>query len=347
MRKFALPFIVLALACGGEEEAAPVAPIMPGQANPNAVAPVQPVGQPVAQPTAAAGASNFGSVTLAANFAPNPQLMNGTSGGQVQAGNLNAQCNGYISQTPDHLVNASASFAALRFAVNAGSNDTTLVIQAPNGTYTCNDDSEGLNPAATVMNATPGQYKVWIGSYQQGQNSAYALGVSTNAGMMPSAITAPAGTGQAAAGNPGGVRGSNFGTITLAPGFMPDPHTETGTSGVTAESAIEARTWNPTCRGSVTQLPDHLFVASGNISSLKIMVRSAGDTTLIVQRPDGTYNCDDDTEGSNPVVSGAFAAGTYKIWVGSYTRTENHRYTLGFSELSSQNPSNLPPPPAQ
>ena len=71
------------------------------------------------------------------------------------------------------------------------------------------------------------------------------------------------------------------------------------------------------------------------------MTKSEGDTTLVIQAPDGSYRCDDDTEDMNPLVEGAFAPGTYKIWVGSYNEGEPSPYTLGISELANVVPSSL------
>ncbi len=71
------------------------------------------------------------------------------------------------------------------------------------------------------------------------------------------------------------------------------------------------------------------------------MARSEADTTLVVQKPDGTYLCNDDGEELNPIVSGAFPAGTYKVWIGSYEQGTNSRYTLGLSELDTVMPSAL------
>lgn len=131
-----------------------------------------------------------------------------------------------------------------------------------------------------------------------------------------------------AAPNAGGA--SNFGTVTLTPGFTPDPHVARGTSG----GAVEARTLNQTCRGWVSSTPDHIFVAGGNFTSLRILAASAEDVTLVVQRPDGQYMCNDDAEGRNPIVTGLFPPGAYKVWIGSYTQGRNSTYRLGFTELS-------------
>ena len=130
---------------------------------------------------------------------------------------------------------------------------------------------------------------------------------------------------------------SNFGTISIAPGFTPDPHIVSGTSGGSANAAdLSAE-----CAGQISATPDHLLVAGGTFTNLRVMAFSETDVTLVVQRPDGTYLCDDDTEETNPIVDGTFAAGTYKIWVGSYNADTNGRYTLGISEMPEPMPSTL------
>lgn len=158
------------------------------------------------------------------------------------------------------------------------------------------------------------------------------------AGEAAGAAAAAAGGAVAAAGEAAGgaaaavanAGDSNFGTVSLAPGFNPDPATATGTSGGT----IDAATLAPECLGTVSETPDHLFVAEGAFSNLRVMVNSQSDTTLVVQRPDGTYVCNDDgPEGLNPVIDAAFGQGTYKIWVGSYSG-DNAPYTIGFTELA-------------
>ncbi|HJL49370.1 MAG TPA: hypothetical protein RMG45_26165, partial [Polyangiaceae bacterium LLY-WYZ-15_(1-7)] len=65
------------------------------------------------------------------------------------------------------------------------------------------------------------------------------------------------------------------------------------------------------------------------------------DTTLVVRKPDGTFVCDDDSEGMNPMVTGSFPPGQYRVWVGSYQQGQNAAYRLGFSELSSVTPNSI------
>jgi hypothetical protein len=164
---------------------------------------------------------------------------------------------------------------------------------------------------------------------QQAQQEAAAAAAQAAAAQ---AAAAAAGAGAAAAAG-----GSNFGTVQLNAGFVPDPHTASGTSG----GSIDAATWQAGCNGFVTTQPDHLFVAATAFANLRVMAHSTGDITLVVQKPDGTYLCNDDTDGTDPLVEGAFPAGTYKVWIGSYQAGTNSPYTLGFSELTSVMPSAL------
>ena len=69
------------------------------------------------------------------------------------------------------------------------------------------------------------------------------------------------------------------------------------------------------------------------------------DITLVVQRPDGTYLCNDDSDGLNPMVEGPFAAGAYQIFVGAYSaEAAGASYRLGISELPTTTPTSLGAP---
>lgn len=131
---------------------------------------------------------------------------------------------------------------------------------------------------------------------------------------------------------------SNFGTVSLNSGFMPDPHTASGTSG----GATDATTLGTAgCVGWIAGTPDHLFNATTAFANLRVMAHSTADITLVIQKPDGTYICNDDSEGTNPMVEANFPAGVYKVWIGSYEQGTNSPYTLGFTEINSNTPSSL------
>ncbi len=129
-------------------------------------------------------------------------------------------------------------------------------------------------------------------------------------------------------------------TVRLVPGFTPDPTTVNGMSG----GVVDAATFDRSCNGFISEAPDHFLAVDVEFAELAVLARSPGDITLVVQMPDETFRCNDDHEGTNPLVRGRFPGGTYRIWIGSYERGTIHPYALGFTELSTIAPSNLSSP---
>ena len=289
-----------------------------------------------------AGDSHFGTITLAPGFTPDPHIVPGISGGNVDASTLNPQCRGYVSSQPDHVFVSAGQFNLLRILVNGGSTDTTLVIRKPDGTYVCDDDSagQGFNPAVQAM-FSPGIHQIYVGSYAQGENYPYNLAVTESPTLTLAQVPLPASGGVQAA-PAAGAMDSYFGTITLAPGFVPDPHVVEGLSG----GDVSASSFSSQCRGYVSAQPDHIFVAMGQFNSLRVLVNAgSSDTTLVIRRPDGSYICDDDGGDSlNPLVQSVFAPGTYQIHVGSWQSGQNYPYNLAVTELSSITTAQVPLP---
>jgi hypothetical protein len=157
----------------------------------------------------------------------------------------------------------------------------------------------------------------------------------TRAVATPLATAPPAAT---PAQNTPAASGSNFGPVSLAPGFAADPHVVEGTAGGT-RSATEL---GGGCAGYISDRPGHLFVSDGDFGALRVMAwAEMEDLTLVIQRPDGSYVCNDDAEATDPMVMGAFGRGTYKIWVGTYAAGSTPAYRLGFSELPAITPSRI------
>ncbi|MDF1768045.1 peptidase S1 [Maricaulis sp.] len=110
----------------------------------------------------------FGTVNLNSGFQPDPYTTSITAGGTIQASNLSPSCAGMIANAPDFRLNFNAG--SLPLYISAYSNaDTTLVINGPDGSWYCNDDTNGLNPSVAWGSPDSGQYDIWIGTY--GTNS--------------------------------------------------------------------------------------------------------------------------------------------------------------------------------
>ena len=125
----------------------------------------------------------------------------------------------------------------------------------------------------------------------------------------------------------------NFGSVSLATGFMPDPRMLSGTSG----GGMNASTMGGSCRGWITPQPDHYMFLNTPFSFLRVFVRAGGDTTLVVRGPMPAMmtRCNDDRFGFNPAIDGAWAPGQYHVWVGSYSSGQMHPYQIGFTEIST------------
>ena len=136
---------------------------------------------------ACGGGSGSEAVTLAPGFTA-PNMLEGRAGGLTDASSLGDGCIGRIGSDPDHTVTLSAAIPNLRVFAQAGE-DITLVIQQPDGSYICDDDTEGLNPLVTQENWAAGDYKIWVGSYNtEDGGAAYKLGFSEDGTAMPSML---------------------------------------------------------------------------------------------------------------------------------------------------------------
>lgn len=126
----------------------------------------------------------YGSVALNTGFIPDPYTINVISGGPVNVSYLGGGCVGFATSQPTFSVDyTSGGFPLLRFYF-IGNGDTTMIVNAPNGAYYCNDDSFGtLNPSLDFNSPASGRYDIWIGSFAEGASingTLYVTEVSTN-----------------------------------------------------------------------------------------------------------------------------------------------------------------------
>lgn len=121
---------------------------------------------------------SFGTVTLNTGFTPDPRNVDIQAGGNLDATRVPAgDCHGFIAAPPDVRINYTAGSLPLTISVNSGV-DTTLVINGPDGSWSCNDDSNGLNPAIRFDHPASGQYDVWVGTMDSGRLHDARLSVS-------------------------------------------------------------------------------------------------------------------------------------------------------------------------
>lgn len=124
-------------------------------------------------------------------------------------------------------------------------------------------------------------------------------------------------------------------SFTLSPGFLPDPATGSGTSGGPVDASQHGSTPNGPCVGQIDSSADHVMTLTAAFNYLRITAMSDGDVSLVVKMPDGSFRCNDDTIGLNPVVEAtSWPAGRYEIYVGT-VMGGNVPYQLSITEIRS------------
>ena len=283
-----------------------------------------PASLPAQQLAVGGDMSNFGSRMVSPGFTPDPLEVSIISGGSVAVSDLDMfDCVGFATEQPDFILDLTDPTDRLRVYFE-GEGDTGLVINAPDGTWHCNDDASGLDPMVTFQGAASGQYDIWVSSYSSSESISGTLSI-TELDMGPGGVSTEALVV--------GGEESTFGRVALSPGFSPDPHTVPVTSGGNADASLMDQL-PATCTGYVTAQPDFILDYSEGGTLLHLYVEGEGDTALIINAPDGTWHCNDDANGTDPRVTfKAPRAGQYDIWVASFFSGENIRGTLGVTEL--------------
>lgn len=266
--------------------------------------------------------ATYGDYRLSAGFADDPFIIQVTSGGLIDASNVANGCVGRVARAPDAQLTYSAGSLPLIIRTRSSS-DTTLLINGPNGSWHCDDDSGGRTNAEVSWNSpASGVYDIWVGAY--GGNSASAeihISELRSGGGGGSALWSSSGT---------------FGGVSLSAGFTPDPHTVYLTAG----GSLDASDIDSDCVGMIADEADYVVTYQAGSFPLVFGVDSDRDTTLIVMDDDNSYWCDDDggDEALNPRVHISNPrSGSYRVWVGTYT-SGNSPATLYVTELASNAP---------
>ncbi|KQS53782.1 hypothetical protein ASG17_14215 [Brevundimonas sp. Leaf363] len=124
------------------------------------------------------GTPNYGEINLSAGFTPDPYLQVLRAGGGYAASNLSSECQGYVTEAPDvRLYWDGKGSLPIKISVMANA-DTSLIVNGPGGEWYCDDDGgDGTNPLV-LLNAVPGRYEIWIGTYESGDSRPAVLSIS-------------------------------------------------------------------------------------------------------------------------------------------------------------------------
>jgi hypothetical protein len=119
-----------------------------------------------------------GEIALSAGFDGDPRVINVRAGGINNANQISQGCAGFISDAPDvRLTYSSGSFPLIVSVASRA--DTTLVVNAPDGRWYCNDDGgNGANPSIRFNSPQTGRYEIWIGTYSSGSTQPARLHIS-------------------------------------------------------------------------------------------------------------------------------------------------------------------------
>jgi len=228
----------------------------------------------------------YESFRLGPGFVPDPATGSGTAGGADNAARYgttpDGPCVGSIDTTPDHRLTLTGNFSYLRVRVTSPG-DTSLVIKGPAGILRCSDDDIGLDPMIEGS-WRAGSYEIYVGSLEaRGQR--YTISISEIRSSQP----------------PGRV---DYESLTLSPGFLPDPQILSGRSGGTNDASRFGVTPDGPCVGQIDSRPDHEITLTSSFHYLELRVESSQDTSLVVHGPQET-RCNDDHYGLNPSIRGA------------------------------------------
>lgn len=124
-----------------------------------------------------------------------------------------------------------------------------------------------------------------------------------------------------------------YGAATLRTGFTPDPHVRQIQSG----GPVDAARLGNNCAGMIANAPDYRVQFTAGRLPLTISATSQGDTTLVINGPDGRWYCNDDANGLNPSVTFRQPrSGQYDVWVGTYGSQRLLPTRLAISEIGQR-----------
>jgi len=95
-----------------------------------------------------------------------PQASSVIAGGNLDLGACGSVPGmGYVVQNPDFTMQYNDLGMGRALEIRAeGDCDTVLLVNAANGQWYFNDDTNGLNPAIRMSGAPSGQYDIWVGT---------------------------------------------------------------------------------------------------------------------------------------------------------------------------------------
>jgi hypothetical protein len=304
--------------------------------------------------------SAYLTLDMAAGFALDPFLVSLNGGGEVDASTLDPACIGYINDQPVLTARWEGSVDVLRTFFYSDS-DATLVVQGPDGSYLCNDDSAEnvLDPEVDITAPVTGTYRIWIGSFDANQLIPGLLVITgrTDFGLAdfdPSALVErdpiePEVEMAETSDEAMAAKEAVTTTEEIATDAVIAPNT-TVTASIVASGTVpsfEVTGDDVVCGGLLGDVPDFVIDVPAGLPALRILFEAEQDTSLVVvHAEEGSFCADDsaDLANANPVLDiEAPAPGYYGIYVGRFFDDEPVEGTLIVTTDSALAPAILAP----
>ncbi len=245
----------------------------------------------------------------------------GTAEGRYAADELGAGCTGFLPGAPLLVLRVAEATPARVWTDST--DDLVLAIQGPDGRVRCDDDSgQRFNPRL-AFTLTPGEHRVWVGTFEEGSRASFALHVESGEAPDDSGLHPEAPPTVAA----------------LTPELPIWGHTASGDT-VGEIPAARARAG---CAGHVPLGP-HVRLTLEEPRVVQLDATSADDLVLLLRRPDGRFLCDDDGGGGlAPRIRAGLAPGTYEVWVGTFEVAANAEFELTIAASRHAEAAEEPP----
>ncbi|MBP8294269.1 MAG: hypothetical protein KAX65_15945 [Caldilineaceae bacterium] len=292
--------------------------------------------EPAVEPTSSA----YVTVDLQAGFALDPFLVSVNGGGDVAASTLDAACTGFVTENPVVVVRWDAEVEGRQAPEEAeiffySDGDPTLAVQLPDGSFLCNDDAHDnlLDPQVFIPTPASGEYKIWVGSYDENQLLPGLLVISTSKGINlgnfdPGALIKRTPIGDVAVAPVQAEESAAAEALINTADITPDATLADGdtlTATVTSEGLLPAALFSHddvVCSGLVSAEPNYIVQLEDDVTNLRVFFEGDADASLVVLSKQTGFACNDEAaagENANPQIDIAeAAAGLYGVWVGRF-----------------------------
>ncbi len=119
-------------------------------------------------------AGRFRDRRLRRGFLPDPREDGGTATGSIDVRSLGPECRGFVESAPSHRLTLRNDFDYFRVQLGDAAGRVSVVLRTPGGRYLCSAP-DGSNPFVDQDAWPEGDYLIWVGPRQRGEESEYRI----------------------------------------------------------------------------------------------------------------------------------------------------------------------------